>query len=70
MTIRDPELFGGLLHNLGQRRIVGVADERAQMMGDVMVETAREPAHERVTGRIICCCCEDVIYPIVKFAAV
>ena len=70
LPIGNPKLFGGLLHNPGQRSIVGVAHERAQMMDDVMVEPAREPTYERVTRRIIGRCREDVIHAVVKLAAV
>jgi hypothetical protein len=70
LPIRNAKLFGGLLHNPGEWRIVGVADERAQMMCDVMVEAAHEPPYDRVTGRIIGRCSEDVIDAVIEFAAV
>ena len=40
------------------------------MMNDVMVEAACEPTYEWVTGRIISCCREDVIYTVVKLASI
>jgi len=47
-----------------------VAHERAQMMGDVMVESAREPAYKRVARRIIGRGREDVIHAVVELVAV
>src|SRR5580692_11200212 len=70
LPIRDPKLFGGLLHDPGQRSVVGMAHERAQMVDDVMVEPAREPTDERVFRRIIGGCREDVIHAVVKFTTV
>jgi len=46
-----------------------VAHKRAQMMHDVMVESAREPTHDRVRRRIIGRGREDVINAIVKLVA-
>ena len=70
LPIGNAKLFGGLLHNPGQRSIVSVAHKRAQMMGDMMVEPARQPTYQRVTRRIIGRCREDVIDAVVKLAAV
>lgn len=70
LPIGNSELFGRLFDNPSQRRVVGVAHVRAQMMGDVMVEPAREPAYERIGRRIICRCREDVINAVVKLVAV
>src|SRR5580704_3972985 len=70
LPIGNPKLFGGLLHDPGQRSIVGMAHERAQMVDDVMVEPAREPTDERVFRRIIGRCREDVIHAIVKLTTV
>src|SRR5579863_4111540 len=70
LPIGNPKLFGGLLHDPGQRSIVGMTNERAQMVNDVMVEAADEPTDKRVLGRIISRRGEDVIYAIVKLAAV
>src|SRR5271163_2196801 len=70
LPIGNPKLRGGLLHDSGQRSIVGVAHERAQMMDDVMVETAREPTDERIFRRIIGGWREDVIHAVVKLTAV
>ena len=70
LPIGNPKLFRGLLHDPGQRSIVGVAHERAQMMDDVMVEPASEPTYEWVTRRIIGRCRENVIHAIVKLTAV
>src|SRR5271155_1083910 len=66
LPIGNPKLFGGLLHDPGQRSIVGMAHERAQMVHDVMVEPAGEPTDERVFRRIIGRCREDVVHAVVK----
>src|ERR1700758_135500 len=70
LPIGDPKLFGGLLHDPGQRSIVGMAHERAQMVDDVMVEAACEPTDERIFCRIIGRCREDVIHAVVKLTTV
>src|SRR5271169_3622344 len=70
LSIRNAKLFGGLLYDPGQRSIVGVAHERAQMVDDVVVEPAREQTDERVFGRIIGRCREDVIHAVVKLTTV
>ena len=69
MPIGDAKFFGGLLHNPGQRSVVGVAHERAQMMGEVMIESAREPTDDRVARRIIGRGREDVINAVLKLIA-
>jgi len=70
LPIRDAKLFSGLPHNPRERTIVGVANEWAQMMDDVMVEPANEPAYDWVFRRIVGCCREDVIDTVVKLAAI
>src|SRR5580700_1701999 len=55
LPIRNPKLLGSLLHDPGQRSIVGMTHERAQVVDDVMVEPAREPTNKRVFRRIIGC---------------
>src|ERR1700688_3271591 len=70
LPIRDPKLFGSLLHNPGQRSIVGMAHERAQMVDDVMVKPAHEPTDKRVFGCIIGGCREDVIHAVVNLTTV
>ena len=70
LPIGNSKLFGGLLHDPGQRSIVGVAHERAQMMDDVMVKSAGKPTHERVIRRVVGRCREDVVHAVVKLAAV
>jgi len=70
LTIGNPKLLGSLPHNSGQRSIVGVAHERAQMVDDVMVEPAHEPTDKRVFRRIIGRRREDVIYAVVKLTTV
>ena len=54
LPIGNPKLLGSLLHDPGQRSIVGVAHVRAQMMGDVMVEPAGEPTHDAGERRRQC----------------
>src|ERR1700685_871462 len=49
LPIGNPKLFGGLLDDPGQRSIVGMAHERAKMVGDMMVQPARESQHQRRT---------------------
>src|SRR5271165_4382415 len=70
LPIGNAILFGGLLHNPGQRSIVSVAHKRAQMMDYMVVEPARKPTDERVSRRVVGRCREDVIDPVVKLAAV
>src|ERR1700683_1742634 len=70
LPVGNAKLFGGLLHNPGQRSIVSVAHKRAQMMDDMVVKPARKPTYQRVTRRIVGRCREDVIYAVVKLAAV
>src|SRR5580700_8538321 len=70
LPIRNPKLFGGFFHDPGQRSIVGMAHERAQMVDDVMVEAACEPTDQRIFRRIIGRRREDVIYAVVKLTTV
>src|SRR5580658_1902955 len=70
LSIGNAKLFGGLLHDSGQRSIVRMAHERAEMVNDVMVEPTGEPTDERVFRRIIGRCREDVIHAVVKLTAV
>src|SRR5580704_13450311 len=70
LPIENPKLFGGLFHDPGQRSIVGMAHERAQMVNDVMVEPPREPTDERVFRGIIVRRREDVIHAVVKLTTV
>src|ERR1700722_11402380 len=70
LPLAEPKLFGGLLHDPGQRSIVGMAQKRAQMGEDVMVDPASEPTDERVFRRIIGRCREDVIHAVVKLTTV
>src|SRR5580704_5629 len=70
LPIRNAELFRGLLHDAGQRGIVSMADKRAQVMDDMVVESANQPADQRGLGRVICRCSEDVVYPVIELVAV
>src|SRR5579863_3883961 len=70
LPIGNSKLFGSLLHDPGQRSIVGVAYERTQMVDDVMVEPAHEPTDKRFFGRIIGRCREDVIHAVFKLATI
>lgn len=47
-----------------------MADERAKVVDDVMVESADEPSDDRVFRRIIGRCREDVIHAILKLSTV
>src|SRR5580704_219173 len=69
LPIGNAIFLGGFLHDPGQRSIVSVAHKRAQMMDDMMVEPACQPTDERVRGRVVGGCREDVIDPVVKLAA-
>src|ERR1700722_5475282 len=69
LPIGNAILFGGLLHNPGQRSIVSVADKRAQVMDDMVVESASKPTDERTSGGVVGGCREDVIDPVVKLVA-
>src|ERR1700722_2398396 len=70
LPIRASKLFGGLLHDPGQRSVMGMAHERTKVVDDVMVEPAREPTHKRVLRRIIGGCREDVIHAVFKLATI
>src|ERR1700761_3956374 len=70
LSIRNPKLFGGLLHDPGQRSVMGMTHERTQMVRDVMVKPTREPRDERIFCRIIGRGREDVIHPIVKLTTI
>src|SRR5271165_6284895 len=70
LSIGNAILFGGLLHNAGQRRIVSVAHRGAQMMDYMVVEPASKPTDERLSRRVVGRSREDVIGPVVKLAAV
>src|ERR1700677_1290554 len=69
LPVGNAKLFGGLRHDPGQGRVVSVADKRAQMMDYMMVESARKPAYDRVTCRIIGCCRKNVIDAVVELTA-
>src|SRR5579863_6388104 len=69
LPIGNAILLGSLLHNPSQRRIVSVADKRAQMMDDMVVESASKPTDERASRRVIGRRREDVIDPVVKLVA-
>src|ERR1700733_1930429 len=69
LPVWDAVLFGSLLHNPGQGSIVGVADKRAQVMNDMVVQSAGKPTDNRVRGRVVGRGREDVIDPVVKLVA-
>src|SRR5271165_667216 len=69
LAIRNPVLFGGLLHNTGQGAVVGMAHKGAQVMDNMMVEPTRQPSYQRVAGRIVGRSREDVIDAVVELAA-
>src|SRR5208282_3715206 len=70
LPIGNAILFGGLLHDPGQRSIMSVADKRAQMMDDMVVEPASKPTYKRVFRRIIGRCREDVVHAVFKLATI
>ena len=70
LPVGDSKLGGSLPDNPGERRIVCVTNERAQMMGDVMVQPSGEPTDQRIFRRVIGGSREDVINAIVKLTAV
>src|SRR5271163_2992790 len=70
LPIGNAILFGGLLHNPGQWSVVSVANEWAQVMDDMVVESADEPTDQRGLGRVVGGGREDVIDPVVELAAV
>src|SRR5579863_6523355 len=69
LPVTNTVLFSGLLHNPGQRSIVSVADKRAEMMDDMVVEPAHQPADERGLSRVVGRGREDMIDPVVKLVA-
>src|SRR5487761_1106507 len=69
LPVGNAILLGGLLHNPGERTVVSVAHKRAQMMDDMVIEPACQPTDERVRGRVVGRCREDVIDPVVKLVA-
>src|SRR5579863_5158511 len=69
LPIGDAVFFGGLLDDPGKRSIVGVAYKRAQMMHDMVVEPAHQPADERGLGRVVGRGREDMVDPVVKLTA-
>jgi len=69
LPVRDSKFFGGLLHNAGERSVVGVAHEGAEVMCNVMIEAASEPTYDRVAGGVISRCREDVINAVVELVA-
>ena len=69
LPIRNAILLGGLLHNPGQRSIVCVANKRAQMMDDMVIEPASKPTDQWLSRRVVGRCRENVIDPVVKLAA-
>src|SRR6201996_3625870 len=70
LTIRNPEFLSGLSRNPSQGSVVRVADERAKMVRDVMIQTPSQPAHQRPLGGIIGGRGEDVIHAVVKLIAI
>ena|ERR1700757_3535061 len=70
LPIGDSKLLGGLSHNPGQRSVVRVAHERAQMVDDVMVEAAGEPAHQWTLCGVVGSGRKDVIDAVVELVAV
>ena len=63
------EFLCGLLHDPGQRSVVGVADVRAQVMDDVMIQAAYQPADQRILRCVVRRRGEDVVDAVFKLAA-
>ena len=57
------------LNDACQWSVMGVADVRAEVMDDVMIETADKPAHQRVFSSVVSGCGEDVVNAVFKLAA-
>jgi len=70
LPIGNPKLLGSLLHDPGQWSIVGMANERAQVVDDMMVKSAHEPTDKRFFGCIIGRCGEDMIHAVVKLRTI
>ena len=70
LPVGNAELGGGLFHDAGQRSVVGVAHEGAEMMHDVVIESAHEPTDERVGRRVIGGRGEDMVHAIFELAAI
>ena len=70
LPIGNSKFFGRLLHDSGQGSVVCVAHERAKMVNDVVVEPAGKPTYDWAIGGVIGRGREDVVHPIVKFAAI
>ena len=69
LAIGYTKLRGGLLHDAGERRVVGMADEGTEVVRDVVVEAAGEPTDDGIVGRVVGGGGEDVIDAVVKLAA-
>ena len=69
LAIRNAELFGGLLHDAGERGVVSVADVGAEVVHDVVIESSDEPADEGVLGGVVGCGGEDVVDAVFELVA-
>src|ERR1700743_2148573 len=69
LPVWNAKLPGGVFNDAGQGRVMGVAHKRAQMMGDVVVEAAREPAYQRALRRIVGRCRKNMIDTVIELAA-
>src|SRR5579862_240317 len=70
LAVGYTELSGGFSDDPCEWRVVRMADMRAQMVDDVMVQPAGEPTDERIFSRIIGGGSEDVVHAVVKLAAI
>src|SRR4029077_180098 len=69
LPIGNAILLGGLLHDPGQRSIVSVANKRAQVMDDMVIEPACKPTNDWLRRCVVGRCREYVVDPVVKLAA-
>jgi len=70
LPIGNAIFLGGLLHDAGQWGVVSVANKRAEMVDDVMVQAADEPADQRGLSRVVGRGGEDMVDPVIEFVAV
>src|SRR5215470_16114389 len=69
LPIGNAVLLGSLLDNPGERSVVSVTHKWAQMMDDMVIQSARKPTDHGDFSRVVGCGGEDVIDPVVKFVA-
>src|SRR5580698_1150608 len=70
LTVRYAIFFGGLPYNPGQRSVVSVAYKWAQMVDDVMIQSADQPADQGGFGRVVSRGRENMVDPVIELVAV